>query len=177
MDLNFKTGDKVLYLNDNDTGTILMFIGNIKVKILNSSGFEEIILIKDIIPLPINNNDVNSYKSTVDDSNLENNKFTINKNKYIQFSNDNQNKLYYEADLHIQNLLEHYEHLDSIEIIKIQLKRCLDCITEANLKRIPILRLIHGIGKGTLKNKIHRLLDDNQLEYSEAYGYTEVIIF
>ena len=176
MDFNFITGDKVLYINDNDTGTILMFIGNTKVKLLNNSGFEEIVLIKDIIPLPINNNDITSYRYAREDLTFEINEYTINENKYIQFSNDKHNKLYYKADLHIQNLIEHYKHLDSIEIIHIQLNRCLDCIAEVKLKGIPVLKLIHGIGKGTLKNKIHRLLDDNKLEFSDAYGYTEVII-
>jgi len=174
MNFSFKTGDKILYLNENDTGTILMFIGNTKVKILNSSGFEEIVLIKNITALPINNNDIISYRYSNAEVELEKNETNVN--KYIQFSNDKQNKLYYIADLHIHNLIEYYEHLDSVEIIQIQLNRCIDCIAEVKLKGIPVLKLIHGVGKGTLRNKIHRLLDDNNLEFSDAYGYTEVII-
>ena len=48
MNHNFKTGDRVLFINENDRGTILMFIGNTKVKLLNSNGFEEMIGLKTI---------------------------------------------------------------------------------------------------------------------------------
>ena len=35
MKHNLKTGDRVLFINENDKGTILMFIGDAKAKVIN----------------------------------------------------------------------------------------------------------------------------------------------
>ena len=61
MNHNFKTGDRVLFINENDKGTILMFIGNTKVKLLNSEGFEEMVAINKIIPFPTDTHDKSAY--------------------------------------------------------------------------------------------------------------------
>ena len=62
MNHNFKTGNRVLFINENDKGTILMFIGNTKVKLLNSAGFEEIVALNEIMPFPSNTHDTNAYE-------------------------------------------------------------------------------------------------------------------
>ena len=61
MNHNFKTGDRVLFINENDKGTILMFIGNTKVKLLNSEGFEEMVAINEMIPFPTDTHDKDAY--------------------------------------------------------------------------------------------------------------------
>ena len=65
MNHNLKTGDRVLFINENDKGTILMFIGNTKVKLLNSEGFEEMVAINEITPFPSDTHKKNSYGSFV----------------------------------------------------------------------------------------------------------------
>jgi len=176
MNHNFKTGNRVLFINENDKGTILMFIGNTKVKLLNSAGFEEIVALNEIMPFPSNTHDTNAYGEFhhVKD-NLEGLQQT-KENRFLQFSNDKISQLIFKADLHIENLVEHYQHLENFEIVQIQKNRCIDCIKESKAKGIPRLNLVHGVGKGTLKKEIHFLLKSHGLQFSDKYGFTEVII-
>ena len=176
MNHNFKTGDRVLFINENDKGTILMFIGNTKVKLLNSVGFEEMVALNEILPFPRDTHDTNAYGSfnPIED-NVEDLQQT-EANRFLQFSNDKISQLVFKADLHIENLVEHYQHLENFEIVQIQKNRCVDCIKESKAKGIPRLNLVHGVGKGTLKKEIHFLLKTYGLQFSDKYGFTEVII-
>ena len=120
MSHNFKTGDRVLFINENDKGTILMFIGNTKVKLLNSEGFEEMVAINEIMPFPTDAHDKSAYGNyDFAKDNMESTSFSAS-NKFKQFSLDEKNHLEYKADLHIENLIEHYHHLENFEIIQIQ---------------------------------------------------------
>ncbi len=175
MKHNFKTGDRVLFINENDKGTILMFIGNTKVKLLNSAGFEEMVALNEIMSFPSDTHDLDAYEIYPTEDNLED----LQKpkvNKFLQFSNDKISQLIFKADLHIENLVEHYTHLENFEIIQIQKNRCEDCIKESKNRGIPRLNLVHGVGKGTLKKAIHSLLKTHRLQFSDKYGFTEVII-
>ena len=176
MNHNFKTGDRVLFINENDKGTILMFIGNTKVKLLNSEGFEEMVAINEIMPFPTNAHDKSAYGNyDFAKDNMESTSFSAS-NKFKQFSLDEKNHLEYKADLHIENLIEHYHHLENFEIIQIQKNRCEDCIAFAKEKGIPRLKIVHGVGRGVLKSEIHSLLKGYGLQFSDEYGSTEVII-
>jgi hypothetical protein len=176
MNHNFKTGDRVLFINENDKGTILMFIGNTKVKLLNSQGFEQMVSINEIMPFPTDTHDTNAYGSyhSIED-NMEDLQQTDD-NKFMQFSKDKISHLVCKADLHIENLVEQYRHLENFEIIQIQKNRCEDCIALAKEKGVPRLNLVHGVGKGSLKKEIHALLKAYGLQFSDEYGFTEVII-
>jgi dsDNA-specific endonuclease/ATPase MutS2 len=176
MKHNFKTGDRVLFINENDKGTILMFIGNTKVKLLNSAGFEEMVALNEIMSFPNDTHDIDAYGNFhPEEDNLEDLQ-QPEVNKFLQFSNDKISQLIFKADLHIENLVEHYTHLENFEIIQIQKNRCEDCIKESKNKGIPRLNLVHGVGKGTLKKAIHSLLKTHRLQFSDKYGFTEVII-
>ena len=176
MNHNFKTGDRVLFINENDKGTILMFIGNTKVKLLNSAGFEEMVALNEILLFPSDTHDTNAYGSFhPTEDNLEDLQQT-EANRFLQFSNDKISQLVFKADLHIENLVEHYRHLENFEIVQIQKNRCEACIKESKTKGIPRLNLVHGVGKGTLKKEIHFLLKAHGLQFSDKYGFTEVII-
>ena len=175
MKHSFKTGDRVLFVNENDKGTILMFIEDSKVKVLNNNGFEELVLLSDIIAFPRKTYNKYAYGSSVKTNEKKESIETINK-KFLQFSNDKINQLVFKADLHIENLIEHSHHLENFEIIQIQKNRCEYCIRKGREKRIPRLELIHGVGEGVLKKEIHSLLKTYGLKFSDEYGYTEVII-
>ncbi len=87
------------------------------------------------------------------------------------------------VDLHIYELVEDHENLDSSEILRIQVNyftRCLDSAIANNLSKITF---IHGVGTGVLKTAIKQILKDYpHVEYSDAsmqkfgYGATEVVI-
>jgi hypothetical protein len=61
-------------------------------------------------------------------------------------------------------------------IIQIQKNRCEACIQYAKKHDIPRLKIIHGVGYGVLKKEIHDLLRIYHLQFSDDYGFTEVII-
>ncbi len=176
MSHNFKTGDRVLFINENDKGTILMFIGDAKAKVLNSNGFEELVAIKDLMPFPADTHDKGAYGNfSYSKDEIEENP-TFSSQKFIQFSNDKISQIVFKADLHIENLIEHYHHLENFEIIQIQLNRCEDCISFAKHEGIPRLKVVHGIGQGVLKKEIHQLLRGYSLQFFDESGFTEVII-
>ena len=174
MSHHFKTGDRVLFINENDKGTILMFIGNTKVKLLNSNGFEEMVAINDIMPFPTETHDQNAYGKSFT-TKEEESPISLT-HKFYQFINDKIGPMSFKADLHIENLIENYHHLENFEIIQIQKNRCEACIQYAKKHDIPQLKIIHGVGQGVLKKEIHDLLRIYHLQFSDDYGFTEVII-
>jgi dsDNA-specific endonuclease/ATPase MutS2 len=86
------------------------------------------------------------------------------------------------VDLHIEELLEDTAGMDNAEIIRYQLKHFEKCMDEA--KRRPIKRfvVIHGVGKGKLRDEIRKLLKADSIEHYDAalskygYGATEVLV-
>lgn len=176
MKHDFKTGDRVLFINENDKGTILMFISDSKAKVINSTGFEQVVALNEIIAFPSTTHKEDAYGDFIQSRSAIEEKVQYSKGKFKQFANDKINHLVLKADLHIENLIEHFNHLEHFEIIQIQLNRCEDCITIAKNSGIPRLKLVHGVGKGTLKKEVHSLLRDFGLEFSDEYGFTEVLI-
>ncbi len=88
-----------------------------------------------------------------------------------------------EIDLHIGELVEDYYLLDNSEMLKIQLDYFTKCLESAFIKRISKLIFIHGVGNGTLKNEIIKVLKTyDNLHFFDAslakygVGATEVYI-
>jgi hypothetical protein len=81
-----------------------------------------------------------------------------------------------EVDLHISSLSDNYSNLQNHEILKIQtdyFTKCLESALEAQYTKITF---IHGIGNGTLRNKLIEMLKENdELQAQSApfkkYGY------
>ncbi|MCX7954084.1 MAG: DUF2027 domain-containing protein [Bacteroidales bacterium] len=75
-----------------------------------------------------------------------------------------------EVDLHIEALLNDYKNLSPYQILNIQLahfrKKMEECIDDKNVKRVVF---IHGVGNGTLKLEICKIL---QKEYAH-YDYQD----
>lgn len=82
-----------------------------------------------------------------------------------------------EIDLHIENLTQEYKHLSNGDILKIQL-RSFDAFMDKSLRLgVDRIFVIHGLGKGTLKDSIHtRLINEYRIktfrnEYHPRYGW------
>lgn len=98
-----------------------------------------------------------------------------NPNEFASFNN--------ELDLHIENLIDGYSKMSNAEILRVQLSH-FDSFLEKALK-IGVSRIfvIHGLGKGKLKNEIatrlikHPHVKTFKNEYHSKYGFgaTEVI--
>jgi hypothetical protein len=86
------------------------------------------------------------------------------------------------VDLHIEKLTDNWEHLSNMEILDIQLREFEKWYDLAVAHRQPSLIIIHGVGKGVLRNEIHDILRlkrevksfVNQYHPSFGYGATEI---
>lgn len=88
----------------------------------------------------------------------------------------------YEVDLHIEKLYPNCSTLGASQILQIQLREFQKALDLAIATHQEALVLIHGVGKGVLKNEIHIILDQtkwvkryvNQYDNRYGYGATEV---
>lgn len=86
------------------------------------------------------------------------------------------------VDLHIEKLTDNFEHLSNLEIIGIQLAEFEKWFDLAIAHHQPSLIVIHGVGKGRLREEIHDILKTkrevkhfiNQYDPRFGYGATEV---
>jgi hypothetical protein len=92
-------------------------------------------------------------------------------------------KTYHEVDLHIEKLIKDYRGLSSSEILHIQRAECEKALDLAKATHQQTLIIIHGIGKGVLKNEIISLLNQTNgilkyvNEYDIRYGYGATKVF
>lgn len=85
-------------------------------------------------------------------------------------------------DLHIEKLTDNWERMSNMEILDIQLREFEKWYELALAHRQPSLTVIHGVGKGILRNEIHDILRMkrevksfiNQYNPSFGYGATEI---
>jgi len=79
-------------------------------------------------------------------------------------------------DLHIYNLTDEYKKMDAVASLALQLKSFENYIDEAVLIGVPFVYIVHGKGKGRLREEIHRRLKDHQdvvrfeSGFHEGYG-------
>ncbi len=86
------------------------------------------------------------------------------------------------VDLHIEKLSNNWEHLSNFEILSIQLKEFEKWLDLSLAHRQQNLIVIHGVGKGKLKDEIHDILKTkktvksfiNQYDARFGYGATEI---
>ncbi|HXH99439.1 MAG TPA: DUF2027 domain-containing protein [Sphingobacteriaceae bacterium] len=89
-----------------------------------------------------------------------------------------------EVDLHIEKLRDDYQFLNNDEIIKIQMNHFQKAFEAAIVHNLPSIIFIHGVGNGTLRYEIHKVISKHQQvkTYLDAhknrygYGATEVIL-
>ncbi|MDB5245805.1 MAG: hypothetical protein JWQ40_199, partial [Segetibacter sp.] len=88
------------------------------------------------------------------------------------------------VDLHIEKITDDWKGLSNFEIITIQLKEFEKWYDLAVAHRQPNLIVIHGVGKGRLKEEIHDILKTkrevkffvNQYDPRFGYGATEIFL-
>jgi hypothetical protein len=88
-----------------------------------------------------------------------------------------------EIDLHIEELVANTKGLSNFEMLTIQMEAFEDALNEAIRNHQQSLVVIHGVGKGRLKEEIHNMLRDIpeveffQHDWSPRYGYGATEIF
>ena len=86
-------------------------------------------------------------------------------------------------DLHIEKIMDRHSHLSNAEILHFQLQEFEKWFELARLNNLPSMIIIHGVGKGKLKQEIHDLLKVKPgvksfiNQYSEFYGYGATEVF
>jgi dsDNA-specific endonuclease/ATPase MutS2 len=63
-----------------------------------------------------------------------------------------------EVDLHIEKLRDDYQFLGSAEILNIQLTAFRKALDAAIVHKLPSITFIHGVGNGTLKTELHKIV-------------------
>lgn len=89
----------------------------------------------------------------------------------------------YEVDLHIEQLIPDHKGLSNAEILNIQLNALERFLQLALMHRQERMIIIHGLGTGTLRDSVHKVLSETagiksyRNEYMGKYGFgaTEVI--
>jgi len=86
-----------------------------------------------------------------------------------------------EVDLHIHALVDSHAGMSNHEIVQCQMAHFREAVRAARAQKVTTLVLIHGVGKGVLKEEIRQALsreercafeDANYLQY--GFGATEV---
>ena len=89
----------------------------------------------------------------------------------------------YELDLHIEKLSKEHSRMNNFEMLTLQLKTLDKYVDLAVAHHLPSMIVIHGIGKGKLRDEIHEVLrmrsDVKSFvnRYHPAYGYGATEIF
>lgn len=143
-----KIGTKIKVIDENITGTITKLKGEY-IYLNDSEGFEYCFHLSEVIKdLSI---DYDEYKDE------EPNSFV--KPKFKAFRKSHRHPyLIREIDLHIENLVEKANLLDKNEILTIQLDVARNEVERAMFESQIRLILIHGFGKGVLKQELTNLL-------------------
>jgi len=173
MSGKFRIGDKVILKKDRIKATVLLEIGDRKVKIEDEYGFEYVINNSDILPLNQYTDTMISYGKTfeVKDEDIRKEKKKISFNK-----TDSRGRV--KIDLHIEQITSYYNHMKNSEIVQVQMEYCKKELDQSMLKHKKSLEIVHGIGEGVLKSEVHKLLNLYNLTFFESNngGSTEVVL-
>jgi hypothetical protein len=99
------------------------------------------------------------------------------KTSNIQFGENNS------IDLHIEKICDNHQELDFDTRLEYQLNYFKKALDTAIVQHLTHIIVIHGIGKGVLKNKIHGILNQTKEvhsfvnEHSKKYGFGSTEIF
>jgi len=87
-----------------------------------------------------------------------------------------------EVDIHIEKLVSKHQHLSNSQIVKIQMEHTEQAIKRAFVLGMHRLVIIHGIGNGTLKEEVRKLLKRySNIRYADAsfqkYGNGATVVY
>ncbi len=86
-------------------------------------------------------------------------------------------------DLHAENLVPGYRNLESGEILRYQLNHCKNFLEKAIRYNLHKIYVVHGIGKGVLKQEVEKILkqypeiDSYNNDYNPRFGFGATEIF
>ena len=148
-------GDQVSFMSDNTQGKIVSIISDHEYEVEIEDGFT----------IPVNRLEIEKIwmnEIEVDEKGLDRQLKKDLKKVESKVSKSNQSPQKYfnhnEVDLHIENLRESWLGLTNFEIVTVQLNHFRKRLHQALEDNEPFLVVIHGIGKGVLKQEIYKYL-------------------
>jgi dsDNA-specific endonuclease/ATPase MutS2 len=172
--LHLKIGDIIVLKNNRTKASILLFIGDRKVKIKDEDAFEYIVNRSDIVAIDKDTDNYEAYGTSfeVKESDLKKDK----NRKIFSLKSDSRGRV--KIDLHIENLTNYHNQMQNFEIVQMQMNFCKKELDSAMIKQKESLEIIHGIGEGVLKSEVHKLLKLYNLTFFESQngGSTEVML-
>jgi dsDNA-specific endonuclease/ATPase MutS2 len=168
--MQFKLGDKILFKSENQKGEIVKINSPFKLTVQTEDGFEVLASVKDLVKVEINTDKAHAYGN-----------YFHQKDNGIKLGNSFKrvkSSTILKIDLHIELLSGSYQYLDNFEIVQIQLNECQLRIEKALQSNYQKLIIVHGIGAGSLKAEVHKLLHNYNLRFylSKDAGATEVML-
>ncbi|MBC7914103.1 MAG: DUF2027 domain-containing protein, partial [Pyrinomonadaceae bacterium] len=88
-----------------------------------------------------------------------------------------------EIDLHIEKLRDDHQFLSNTEMLNIQLEVFQKALDAAIVHKLPSIIFIHGVGNGTLKYEMQKIIGKHQQvktfmdAYKEKFGYGATEVF
>ena len=148
-------GDQVGFMSDNTKGVI--------VSILNDQEYE--VEIEDGFSIPVNRLEIEKIwltDITLDERAVRDKIKKDLKKEEVRLSKSNKTAQKYfnhnELDLHIENIRDSWSGLSNFEIVTAQLNHFRKRLHQALEDNEPSLVVIHGVGKGVLKQEIYKYL-------------------
>jgi Smr domain len=139
-----KIGDKVLLVDEPAQGVITAITGQ-RAKVDIVGGFEEEILISKLIKV----NEIDYEMNELEDKHND---------TYVEIRAEKLN----EIDLHIENLFVHWQKIPKEDYLHRQLNAFKVELYHARKNKLDKLIVIHGKGKGILKNAVIDILNEQQ---------------
>ena len=150
-----KIGDLVNFMSDNSQGKVVAILAENNYEIEIEAGFT----------IPANRLEIEKIwvqDIEVDDKQLKRQKrIDMNKSSHqVSKSHQAPSKFFqsHEIDLHIENLIESWKGLSNFDIVSIQLSSFRKRFDKALVNNESFLVVIHGVGKGILRDEIYNYL-------------------
>ena len=176
---DFQAGDRVKFLDFDGEGVVIRYLDNDQILVESSHGFEEAHFLNDILPIDSETDRVSAYRHIPVTEQSSSKKVKPSSSA----KNIKKNGQYWEVDLHIETILDRYQHLSNYEIVQIQLKKCKNAVERAIQKNVYKLIIVHGKGSGVLREEVHQLLNNYSVEIRDSKfqdyggGATEVFFY
>ena len=167
-----EVGDSVSVILDSIKGKVTSVIGDV-VEILDDDGFQRKYSTSELVKI-----ESEDYRYNIHDLKE---KMEVDSSEYnIQIrSNDKfKNREFWEIDLHIDQLVDEYNHMTNAEIVRKQMSVFKSFFENAKKNKIKKCVVIHGKGKGVLKAEIVDYLrmaqdrSDDKIDFLEG-SYSE----
>jgi hypothetical protein len=175
----FNLGETVSFLHEQGSGEIVRFENQETAIILDDTGFERPFPINQLVKIQGAMDYVVREKALFQsDASTKKEKH----NKLMQLIQVVGNG--WEIDLHSHNILDSERGFSSAELLLFQLQKFKAAYQLATDKKIKRLIVIHGVGKGVLKNEIRDFLSGKEgIEFYDAdfrhygKGATEIVFY